>query len=525
MTKAKQQRFPTKALPRSSKSEKTKFKSLNVNLVTTQKVKMPAQAKFKSSDKGIIVKNFEFCTRVVSKSASTSEFWLNMNPGDATVFPWLSIIAAGYEKFKIHKLKVKYLHTCPATQAGQYAMYFDYDARDNQLSDMHLALQNYDRANGAVYEDSTLTYKKSVESLKSYYIQKAATPSASWVVDETPAKLNLLVADGINDIFVGNLFLDYEIELEVPAIDVAHSTTSLCITPTDSVPTGGSSVMDAIKNLIPVAVPGANLQSTGLAIQRLLSMGTLTNLNRLSLGFVADFASHVFTEANLIVQNTGSGYPNTNSIHNIVEWLNSGTIARQLVANFVIPPRSSVTVDLLTNFHLGSEFDLPENALVPFAVSNVTESGYATVSNSWTMQGRDHAGPEWDRMWRFTGLLQNTTDAPAMVIAGLRQQLEDFVIDEVIGFRTAITAALAPFNFDYSGQLPSLAVGSRDFSRPYRNYLSIGDMPLSNNSTKPPRRTESLQDQNKPRINPKPPLLKTPENFRDHTSKIISWQQ
>lgn len=256
--------IPAKALPRSRKSEKTKSKDININLVSTKSPKQPPKSQIISTSKGIIVKNYEFCRRVTGSDLSASMFYLTMNPGNNSTFPWLSVLAAGYEKFKIHKLKAHYIHTCAATQNGQYCMYFDYDARDTRLTDIDQAMQNYDRANGAIYTDKTLKYKKSLESMKSYYIQKSTTPSASWVVDETPAKLNMLTSNATDDLFIGNLFLEYEIELEVPAIDIATAQSSLVLAGAIST----TSIYDSLKTqyLLPSA-PGENFEGQGLRLE------------------------------------------------------------------------------------------------------------------------------------------------------------------------------------------------------------------------------------------------------------------
>jgi hypothetical protein len=191
---------------------------------------------------------------------------LTINPGDPNVFPWLSVIAAGYEKFKIHKLKVKYEHTCSSLTQGQYVYYFDYDSRDTRVTDIAYALQNYDRVGGAAYVDSTLQYKKQLESLKSYYIQKQTIPDEAWIIDETPAKLNIVVSDGASTpVFAGNIFFSYEIELIAPVLDVSTSTTSLQIAPYPGVDTETNNTRLALeKQVTEGGGPGKSIEAHGI---------------------------------------------------------------------------------------------------------------------------------------------------------------------------------------------------------------------------------------------------------------------
>lgn len=55
---------------------------------------------------------------------------LRINPGDVSVFPWLSGIAGRYEKYKFKKLKFTIVPQVPTTQPGSLGLYFDYDPTD-----------------------------------------------------------------------------------------------------------------------------------------------------------------------------------------------------------------------------------------------------------------------------------------------------------------------------------------------------------------------------------------------------------
>lgn len=218
----------TKAHPRNVKKREMTTKPNVVVELANFKAQKAKIATVRTTDKGFLVKHDEYVAAIKGATSSASSVYLNINPGNPTAFPWLSILAAGFEKFKIHKLSAKFQHTCAATLSGQYAMYFDYDARDPQVKDIDKVLQMMDVVNSPIYGDRKLPYKKSLESLKEYYIQRSNVPSVNWTVDETPAKLNVVVEGCAEPLInIGNLHLSYEIELIAPAIDVAPSTAIL----------------------------------------------------------------------------------------------------------------------------------------------------------------------------------------------------------------------------------------------------------------------------------------------------------
>jgi len=522
MTKSKV--IPTKALPRSRKSEKTKSRPVTFNLVTTKNPKIPSTASYHGTPRGVIVKNFELSKRLTSSAASTSKFYINLNPGDLSVFPWLAIIAKGFEKFRIHKLKVHYVHTCPATEKGQYCMYFDYDSRDSAVTDMSIALQNYDRIDGASYVDKILTYKKSLESLKSYYIQKVVTPSESWIVDETPAKLNILTADGVNNELIGNVFLDYEIELMAPSIDVGSSSTSLVVKPQNE-STTGFDLRHALLNSVAQAIPGVSLESTGVSLRSIPKILDAVNLQSHQLGIGNSVDGITFTDTNFTLA-ASQGIP-PQSAGTVRDWMNSGTFARQLLQNIVIPPRSTAYIDLMQYFSIdGDEFDLDVNDLVPYLGTEIRDGLGALVSSAWTSITADLThGLVNDRFnWRLTALVQNPNDFATGIIAGIRSYSNAADWTGINYITAAMVGSLTPYLFDYS---TSSVQGGGFFSRTAKNFLNTGLITLDEVSRhRIPKRQRPDREPNAEtencyfKLDKRPAVLKTPENFRDHTSKF-----
>jgi len=491
--------------------------------VTTKNPKIPSTATYHGTPRGVIVKNFELSKRLTSSEASASKFYININPGDLSVFPWLGIISKGFEKFRIHKLKVHYVHTCPATEKGQYCMYFDYDSRDLPVTNMSIALQNYDRIDGASYVDKILTYKKSLESLKSYYIQKVVTPSESWIVDETPAKLNILTADGVNGELIGNVFLDYEIELMAPSIDVGSSSTSIVVKPQNE-STTGFDFRSAILNSVAQAIPGVSLESTGVSIKSIPKVLDAVNLQSQQLGIGNSVDGVSFNDSNFDLV-YAQGIP-LQSNETVIDWLNSGTIARQLLQNIVIPPRSTAYLDLMQYFQIGGdEFDVLIGDLVPYLGTEIRNGLSATVSAAWSsIQSDAQVSPGTDRFnWRLTALVQNPHDFATGIIAGIRSYSNAADWLGINAVTAALAGSLTPYLFDYSS---NSVQGGGLFSRTAKNFLNTGFISLDGVSrsqipkrSRPDRETNAEPENCYFKLDKRPALLKTPETFRDHTSK------
>lgn len=71
-----------------------------------------------------------------------SNAWVNANPGDYTIFPWLSKIASAYEKYKWHSLRFWYAASASSQTAGAGFFYPDYDPNDDHSTSVTKAMEN-----------------------------------------------------------------------------------------------------------------------------------------------------------------------------------------------------------------------------------------------------------------------------------------------------------------------------------------------------------------------------------------------
>jgi hypothetical protein len=99
------------------------------------------------------VTHSEFFSSVVSTSTDYAVTGFALNPGVASVFPWLSQVAQRYETYKFRRLAFE-LHTRAAsTQVGTVGLVFDFDAQDSAPQNQMEALRYHDKSADSPWKD------------------------------------------------------------------------------------------------------------------------------------------------------------------------------------------------------------------------------------------------------------------------------------------------------------------------------------------------------------------------------------
>jgi hypothetical protein len=144
---------------------------------------------------------------------------LPVNPGQSTMFPWLSQIAPNYESYKFETLIFTYENAVGSQTAGKVLLGVDYDASDPAPVDKQQFASYQGYSSDAPWK--TFTQHNSRENLSkrsSYYVRSGAVPANSDI------KLydvgNLFVAtQGMSDATnVGELYVKYRIKFMTPQI-------------------------------------------------------------------------------------------------------------------------------------------------------------------------------------------------------------------------------------------------------------------------------------------------------------------
>jgi hypothetical protein len=102
------------------------------------------------------ISHSEFFASVVSTGTPYAVGSYPCNPGVASMFPWLSQVAARYETFKFRRLQFEY-HTRAATsQVGTVGVVFDFDAADAAPASQMIALSYHDKSADSPWKDQCL---------------------------------------------------------------------------------------------------------------------------------------------------------------------------------------------------------------------------------------------------------------------------------------------------------------------------------------------------------------------------------
>jgi len=190
-----------------------KARSIPIAKASSISVKRPAQ--IKSTKLGIRIKHREYLTTIGS-STDLSYIQFRINPGDVKTFPFLAPIAASYEKYKIHNLKMMYIPNCATISQGSFISYIEYDPNDTPLKDVSQILNQLSCANTPVWQKCTIPYiKKKNQQVTEYYVRNDWTSYNDLkLYDPAYIFVGTYSSGDISDL--GKIYIDYDIELTVP---------------------------------------------------------------------------------------------------------------------------------------------------------------------------------------------------------------------------------------------------------------------------------------------------------------------
>jgi len=204
-----------------------------------------------------------------------------VNPGLLLTFPWLSTIANNWDSYLFKKLDFVYETSCASTTAGSVMLAIDFDAADpTPLSKVEL--MTYDNATrSASWQECS--YDARLQNLHKFGIQRFTrqAPLATSLDIKTYDVGNLFVAtSGQADAsMIGELYVDYVVELYTPQIAKAAQASSLSfkVTSGGSVSKGAPfGTAPSVLGDFPISVGTdiLNFQSSGEFLLNFLIAGT-----------------------------------------------------------------------------------------------------------------------------------------------------------------------------------------------------------------------------------------------------------
>lgn len=152
----------------------------------------------------------------IATTNGTSVYQVNAGSGNA--FPWLSQIAANYDKYRFKRLRLVYIPLCPTTEAGRVTLCYDVDSTDPIPLDRQSISNYHCSSEGAPWATQYLDCKLSDNS-KWYYTDASGINTLS----TSPLNANLdqgqffaVTYSGSSSNSVGEIYALYDVELTDP---------------------------------------------------------------------------------------------------------------------------------------------------------------------------------------------------------------------------------------------------------------------------------------------------------------------
>lgn len=187
------------------------------------------QPKITTGKTSVIVSHTEYIQDLATTGFDLRIIKLPINPGLPASFPWLNLLAAGYESYKIRRFRARYLPSAPTTLAGYVIMAFDFDPSDNSPTDK-VSIMQYDGAvRSPIWSPISMDMKTSNLKFKDRYIRYGNLPTSQDIKLFDAANLFVGVHTPTGANVVGEIHYDYEIELLTPQFDLtsyAFSTSA-----------------------------------------------------------------------------------------------------------------------------------------------------------------------------------------------------------------------------------------------------------------------------------------------------------
>jgi hypothetical protein len=172
---------------------------------------------------------------LISGSTGFSSREYQINPGNATLFPWLSKIAVLYEKYRFHNLHFRFESLgsgfAAAKESGRCVMVTDYNVQSANLVSAADAQMKDPNVPFRPYENAVLRLDPRQLNPEDKYLRGPSYPAGGDPKSFDGGKF-FFVTDGTpNTDSIGNLYVDYDVELFNPQLsEVAIPQTIYTIT-------------------------------------------------------------------------------------------------------------------------------------------------------------------------------------------------------------------------------------------------------------------------------------------------------
>lgn len=245
----------------------------------------PPKGGFIDSGRGRRIIHRELIASITSSAAFTATK-IPLNPGLAASFPWLSTQASGWEQYKFNKLTFEYVTRTSTATVGSIILTPDYDASDAAPTSEAVATNAMDAVEDAVWKNFScrLTPSAMFPIGPRKFVRTAAQAGDLRAYDA--GNLFVCTVESAAAVGIGKLWVDYDVELYVPASDGAHlSATYTSLFYGSTVPQAAVTTVPLVLSWAPVT-DAHQLQPYGAA-------GDITTMKPSKGSYNVDFGVHV----------------------------------------------------------------------------------------------------------------------------------------------------------------------------------------------------------------------------------------
>jgi len=145
----------------------------------------------------------------------------SVNPGIPETFPWLSVIAQAWEKYRFRYLRFVFLTRTGSTTVGQVLMAPDFDSADDPPSSELVMATYEDAISDAPWKNICCNLKASSmnNSLGKFHFTRFGPLAANLDIKTYDcANFLLSTTDGVDGTSWGKLWVEYEVEFSTPQL-------------------------------------------------------------------------------------------------------------------------------------------------------------------------------------------------------------------------------------------------------------------------------------------------------------------
>jgi len=140
-----------------------------------------------------------------------------INPGNFSMFPWLSNIALNFEMYRFRRLSFEYVPCCPTTSFGNLIVAVDYDAADAAPTELKAMSTYQDCGSSSVWAPATFP-QRAVSRQGPRYIRVGNLSANLDIKTYDLGNLFIAVQSAAPSQDLGYMRVHYEVELLIPQV-------------------------------------------------------------------------------------------------------------------------------------------------------------------------------------------------------------------------------------------------------------------------------------------------------------------